>query len=124
MSLRKHLENFAEHTSMHGFGRIILTKKPEKRAAWVIVFLSAWTLFAFQLTSVLTKYFEYSKKTTTEFVAGGAPFPAITLCNMQSLDFYAIHKLPESNENSKSNSNNSLKSLFEETILLHTIINF
>src|SRR6218665_185579 len=96
MSLRKHLEHFAEHTSMHGFGKVILTKKPEKRVAWVIVFLSAWILFAYQFTSVLMKYFEYSKKTTTEFVSGGAPFPAITLCNMQSLDFYAMHKFMKS----------------------------
>ena len=109
MSLRKHLENFAQNTSMHGFGRVILTKKPEKRVAWVIVFVAAWALFAYQLTSVMTKYFEYSKKTTTEFVAGGAPFPAITLCNMQSLDFYAIHKFLNPTEDSKSNSNDSLE---------------
>ena len=109
MSLRKHLEHFAQNTSMHGFGRVILTKKPEKRAAWVIVFLAAWTLFAYQLTSVMTMYFKYSKKTTTEFASGGAPFPAITLCNMQSLDFYVIHKFLNPTENSKSESNDSLE---------------
>jgi len=109
MSLRKHLEHFAQNTSMHGFGRVILTKKPEKRVAWVIVFLSAWALFAFQLTSVLATYFKYSKKTTIEFAAGGAPFPAITLCNMQSLDFYVIDKFLKRNESLRSNSNDSLK---------------
>src|SRR6218665_3903089 len=103
MSLMRHVENFAQNTSMHGFGRIILTKKPEKRVAWVIVFLSAWALFGFQLTSVLTKYFEYSKKTTTQLVAGRAPFPAITLCNMQSLDFYVIHKFLKESNDSKAN---------------------
>ena len=108
MSLRKHLEHFAQNTSMHGFGRVILTKKPEKRAAWVIVFLSAWALFAYQLTSVLTKYFEYSKKTTTEFVSGGAPFPAITLCNMQSLDFYAMHNFMKAIEGFNLSSNDSM----------------
>jgi len=99
------VRNFAEHTSMHGIGRVILTKKPEKRVAWAIVFVSAWALFALQLTSVLTKYFEYSKKTTAQLVAGGAPFPAITLCNLQSLDFYVILKFLKDREESKSNSN-------------------
>src|ERR1700733_5994011 len=88
---------------MHGFRTIITTKKPEKRIAWVFIFLAAWTLFAYQLTSVLTKYFEYSKETTFEFSAGGAPFPAITLCNMQSLDFYAVHKFLEYRAHSQSN---------------------
>src|SRR6218665_1460988 len=108
MSLRKHLEHFAQNTSMHGFGKVILTKKPEKRAAWVIVFLAAWALFAFQLTKVLTKYFEYSKKTTTEFAAGGAPFPAITLCNMQSFDFYVIDKFLKATESPNPESKEAL----------------
>lgn len=93
MSVKKHLENFAANTSMHGFGKIILAKKPEKRAAWLIVFVAAWTLFGAQLYSVVSSYLTYSKKTTNEFIPGGAPFPSITLCNMQSIDFYTLHLL-------------------------------
>src|SRR6218665_3947591 len=109
MSLRKHLEHFAQNTSMHGFGKVILTKKPEKRAAWVIVFLAAWALFAFQLTKVLTKYFEYSKKTTTEFAAGGAPSQKIPLYNMQIFFLYEKNKFQKATETPNKKKRDFLK---------------
>lgn len=105
--LRKHVEEFAKDTSMHGVGKVILTKKPERRIAWVIVFTSAWVLFAYQLYCVLNNYFKYSKKTVTEYIPGGAPFPEITLCNMQSLDSFAVHKLQEACRGFEWDSNDS-----------------
>lgn len=105
--MRKHVEQFAKDTSMHGIGKVILTKKPERRIAWLIVFTSAWTLFACQLYYVLNNYFKYSKKTVTEYIPGGAPFPEITLCNMQSLDSFAVHKLQEACDGFEWESNDS-----------------
>lgn len=126
MSIKKHLEEFAADTSMHGLGKIILTKQPRRRAAWVIVFVSAWAFFSYEICSVISSYLEYGVKTTSEFLPDGAPFPAITLCNMQSLDFYTLHFLYTSAANHYHSGQNTsfaeyLRSVGREKTLAYEI---
>jgi len=88
-----YVERFASYTTMHGFRRIVDSKATPKRLAWIIVFATAWMFFTIHTSVVLRSYFEYPIKTTTSIVSDGVPFPDITLCNLGSLDFYAVYRL-------------------------------
>src|SRR5688572_4251533 len=93
MAVGTHVEHFASYTTMHGFSRIVASRSSPKRLAWIIVFATAWIIFTIQMSFVLRSYFEYPKKLTTDIVLGGVPFPAITLCNLGSFDFYTVYRL-------------------------------
>ena len=91
--MKENLEHFANSTTMHGASRVILSKSPLQRWIWLAVFLSAWTMFITQTWLVCQNYLTYPTKINVEINYGNVAFPAITLCNMRGLDFYATHKL-------------------------------
>src|SRR6218665_2370342 len=95
MAVGNHVEEFASYTTMHGFSRIVASKATPKRIAWIIVFTTAWIIFTIQMSFVLRSYFEYPKKLTTDIALGGVPFPAITLCNLGSFDFFTVFRLSQ-----------------------------
>src|SRR5688572_25373423 len=99
MGFRKYVKDFGSYTTMHGFRRIVDAKATPKRLAWIIVFATAWIFFTIQISIILQSYFAYPKKLKTEIMPVGFPFPAITLCNLGSFDFYTVKRLSEAIKN-------------------------
>src|SRR6218665_3273036 len=95
MDLWQHVKRFAKYTTMYGVSQIVASKATPKRLTWIVLCITAWIFFTIQMSYVLQSYFEYPKKLKTDIVLGGVPFPAITLCNLGSFDFYTVYKLSQ-----------------------------
>src|SRR6218665_31053 len=95
MEVRQLINEFADYTTLAGFSRIVASNTKSQRIAWIIVFTTTWILFTVQMCFVLRSYFEYPKKLKTEILPVGFPFPAITLCNLGSFDFYTVYRLSQ-----------------------------
>src|SRR6218665_1989822 len=95
MDLWQHVKRFAKYTTMYGVSQIVASKATPKRLTWIVLCITAWIFFTIQMSFVLRSYFEYPKKLTTDIVLGGVPFPAITLCNLGSFDFFTVYRLSQ-----------------------------
>ena len=93
MSTKAVLEEFANHTTMHGVPKVIHARSVVSRVLWALICVVAGGLFCIQTTEVLTAYFSYPKKVTVEVVPTPVPFPHISMCNMRHLDFFILNIL-------------------------------
>eukprot|EP00795_Rhopilema_esculentum_P011422 gene11422-21622_t len=75
------LQDSAASASMHGFGRIFITKSKVLRLVWICFMILFVALLAYFLTPVLKRYFSNPSVTKEETViAPRIRFPAITIC--------------------------------------------
>ena len=107
------LETFAGITSLHGVPRIINSRSMANRLFWSAVFVFAVFMFIYTGRNLLEQYFSYPKKVfifhrflntltlnhllipkvNVEIVQNPVPFPSVTLCNTDHLDFIVVEKL-------------------------------
>ena len=82
--------NKEEEKTMSSTQKVLFLK-----SSWTqrFIFLSALSMFAFQVYLVCGRYFSYPRKVTVHIEADGVPFPTITLCKMRSLDFSVVDRL-------------------------------
>ena len=91
MKLRSLLQDFANVTTMHGMPKVISAKGNIHRTFWSIVCFLAALMFSLQLALLIQKYLTYPKKVEIEIMPAAVPFPAISLCNMRSLDVMVLN---------------------------------
>ena len=84
---------FGRQTSMHGVPNAIRAHSVTGRIFWCLICLVAGSIFAFQLTQLLRKYFAYPRKVVIDVLPLAAPFPSISLCNMRNLDTIVLNRL-------------------------------
>ncbi|CAD5216048.1 unnamed protein product [Bursaphelenchus okinawaensis] len=96
-----HLKQFCDKTSSHGVPWILGAPNGIYRTIWGFLLLFCLVMFVLQANSVIAKYSRNEKITSIELKFETAPFPAITLCNLnpykESLlkDVEAIKKILE-----------------------------
>ena len=95
MSSEGFIYEFADNTTLHGAPKIIRSRSLCTRFFWTFVFVSASTMFGFQLAQLLSKYFAYDTHFKVEIRKDAAVFPLVTLCKTQSLDLLTMKKLYE-----------------------------
>ncbi|KJH52915.1 degenerin [Dictyocaulus viviparus] len=77
-----HFKEFCYKTSAHGIPMIGQAPNRYYRAVWVILFLGCMTMLYMNAQSVLEKYKRNEKIVDIQLKFDTAPFPAITLCNL------------------------------------------
>jgi len=87
------VHRFGRQTSMHGVPNAIRAHSVTGRVFWSLVCITAASIFAFQLTQLLRKYFAYPRKVVIEVLPLAAPFPSISVCNMRNLDTIVLNRL-------------------------------
>jgi hypothetical protein len=89
------VQQFANHTSLHGAPRIFRSRSVRKRIFWFVVFVGASAMFGFLLSKQLLKYFAYEKRFNIEVRKEAAVIPLITVCNMRPFEASVINKIYE-----------------------------
>lgn len=77
-----HFKEFCYKTSAHGIPMIGRAPNPYYRSVWVCLFLGCMTMLYMNAQSVLDKYNRNEKIVDIQLKFDTAPFPAITLCNL------------------------------------------
>uniref|UniRef100_A0A7I4KHJ7 BMA-MEC-4 n=1 Tax=Brugia malayi TaxID=6279 RepID=A0A7I4KHJ7_BRUMA len=77
-----HFKEFCSKTSAHGIPMISRAQNKYYRTIWVLLFLGCLTMLYHNAESVLDKYHRNEKIVDIQLKFDTAPFPAITLCNL------------------------------------------
>ena len=93
LNMNHMLTKFAKRTTLHGVQGAILSRSPIKRIIWWIIFLAATGMFLVQFSFLLKKYYSYGKEVDIEIVQRHIPFPAISICNLRSMDAKVLNKI-------------------------------
>ena len=94
MAAENILQNFANCTTLHGAPRIIRAKKWYVSLFWVMIFLSAMTMFGFQFSQLLVKYYKYEKQISIEIRQHNeSTLPWITICAPQTFDSLVLRQI-------------------------------
>ncbi|PIC20254.1 hypothetical protein B9Z55_025514 [Caenorhabditis nigoni] len=80
--IRWHLQQFCYKTSSHGIPMLGQAPNSLYRAVWVFLLLICAIQFINQAVAVIQKYQKMDKITDIQLKFDTAPFPAITLCNL------------------------------------------
>jgi hypothetical protein len=80
--MRYYLKEFCLSTSAHGIPLIGQAQNAFSRTFWTLLYIFSFTVFAFQGKSIIDKYQLNEKIVDIQLVFDAAPFPAITLCNL------------------------------------------
>ncbi|VDD90217.1 unnamed protein product [Enterobius vermicularis] len=80
--LTYHVRKFCEKTSAHGIPMIGQAPNKYYRIIWIILFFGCVTMLYQNARSVLNKYHRNEKIVDIQLKFESAPFPAITLCNL------------------------------------------
>jgi hypothetical protein len=83
-TLRETLRKFLVLSSLRGVGRILKARNSFLSVLWAVTVLSFLSVSLFQVVSLIQNYFKYATiKEQTIKTKDGAPFPSLTLCNLQ-----------------------------------------
>ena len=84
--LLKDMRSFAETTSVRGIPRVLKAKTRVTFVVWLVPVLTCAALLAWQVSVVLTRYFQYPVTTlTVQAPEWQRPsFPDVTVCNIDS----------------------------------------
>uniref|UniRef100_A0AC34PWH4 Uncharacterized protein n=1 Tax=Panagrolaimus sp. JU765 TaxID=591449 RepID=A0AC34PWH4_9BILA len=80
--MQLHLQDFCNKTSAHGIPMIGSAPNRYYRAIWIVVFVFCMTMLYQNARSVVIKYNRCEKIVDIQLKFDTAPFPAITLCNL------------------------------------------
>uniref|UniRef100_A0A0N5AKK7 Amiloride-sensitive sodium channel n=1 Tax=Syphacia muris TaxID=451379 RepID=A0A0N5AKK7_9BILA len=80
--LARHFREFCDKTTAHGIPMIGQAPNKYYRTIWIILFLGCVTMLYQNARSVLDKYQRNEKIVDIQLKFDSAPFPAITICNL------------------------------------------
>ncbi|CAJ0601742.1 unnamed protein product [Cylicocyclus nassatus] len=80
--IRWHLKEFCYKTSSHGIPMLGQAPNFVYRLAWIILLSGCAIMFVYQAIAVVDKYSRMDKITDIQLKFDTAPFPAITICNL------------------------------------------
>ncbi len=83
---REKLSYFADHTSVHGWPRVLSNNNVQYKLLWLSLCLISTGMFLFQAFELLYNYFQFPTQTTVEVYGPIEQFPSITFCNLQHID--------------------------------------
>uniref|UniRef100_A0A0M3HPY9 Amiloride-sensitive sodium channel n=1 Tax=Ascaris lumbricoides TaxID=6252 RepID=A0A0M3HPY9_ASCLU len=80
--IRWHLKEFCYKTSSHGIPMLGQAPNALYRCVWIVLLIGCGCMFIFQAINVVDKYQRNDKITDIQLKFDTAPFPAITICNL------------------------------------------
>ncbi|EYB98347.1 hypothetical protein Y032_0132g1732 [Ancylostoma ceylanicum] len=80
--IRWHLKEFCYKTSSHGIPMLGQAPNTAYRIVWILLLSGCAFTFVYQAIAVVDKYYRMDKITDIQLKFDTAPFPAITLCNL------------------------------------------
>ena len=121
------IQQFVNNTSLHGAPRIFRSRSLRKRLFWLFVFLGASTMFGFQLSQLLIKYFAYVKRFNIDVRKEEAVFPLVTICNMRPFDVTTLRNVysvfaVQNNTERKALAESLDNKFIESLVTLHDVI--
>ena len=87
------LQKFADNTTLHGAPKIFRANTWYKRLYWLLMFIFAVSVFSYQLSLLLKKYFAYEKRFNIEIRSDGQAFPIVTICNSRAFDVLILRQI-------------------------------
>lgn len=94
MTVRETLKEFAGYTSLHGMGRISDSVHVIQRVIWVILVLIGFGITSLQLYRLGFQYRKEQVNTKVSHVQQTLSFPAVTVCNLNPVEFeFVIAKM-------------------------------
>ncbi|CAI2355903.1 unnamed protein product [Caenorhabditis sp. 36 PRJEB53466] len=92
------VRDFCEQTTFHGVNMIFTTNFYWVRLLWVFVSLICICLCMYSFSHVKAKYDRQEKIVNVELEFESAPFPAITVCNLNPFKNHLARSVPEISE--------------------------
>uniref|UniRef100_A0A9J2PES5 Uncharacterized protein n=1 Tax=Ascaris lumbricoides TaxID=6252 RepID=A0A9J2PES5_ASCLU len=96
--LRSEFSTFAQTTSAHGIPMAVVARRMYVKAFWLCLTLSLFIYFIYQCTLVFDKYQRNDKIVNVELQFESAPFPAITVCNLNPFKRHLARTVPQISE--------------------------
>lgn len=84
-SMRELLSNLASQSNVHGISSLAGDKSAPLKFFWGLAFLGLLAFAVFQLYTIGTIYYSFPVKTKVKMEFKPLPFPAITICNMNTI---------------------------------------
>lgn len=83
--MRQLLSNLASQSNVHGISSLAGDKSAPLKFFWGLAFLGLLAFAVFQLYTIGTIYYSFPVKTKVKMEFKPLPFPAITICNMNTI---------------------------------------
>ncbi|EYC31894.1 hypothetical protein Y032_0003g1291 [Ancylostoma ceylanicum] len=96
--LKSTMIDFGETTTAHGIPMILNTDRVSLRVFWIIFSTISLICFCFQCYLVVDKFQKKEKIVNVELEFESAPFPAITICNLNPFKKHLARSVPEISE--------------------------
>uniref|UniRef100_A0AC35U7H9 Degenerin mec-10 n=1 Tax=Rhabditophanes sp. KR3021 TaxID=114890 RepID=A0AC35U7H9_9BILA len=91
--LHWHLREFCSRTSSHGIPMLTNSPNLQYKATWVVLLIGCLAMFVYQACDVVAKYQKNGKITDIQLQFDTAPFPAISICNLNPYKDSAIQNV-------------------------------
>ncbi|KAI6194169.1 Degenerin [Aphelenchoides besseyi] len=87
-------DRFTKQTTIHGVSHAYTAPNKTHKWAWLILFSICFLLFSIQVLFLLLKYLSHPKTVDLDLKFENAPFPSVTLCNLNPYKASAIGQDP------------------------------
>lgn len=87
------LRSMAETSSIHGVSRVSSSGSRHRRMLWLLFIITFLAYFMYQFYVILAHYYSYPIKTSLTLESRPLLFPAITICNSNSIKISAIKQI-------------------------------
>uniref|UniRef100_A0A1I8B7R6 Uncharacterized protein n=1 Tax=Meloidogyne hapla TaxID=6305 RepID=A0A1I8B7R6_MELHA len=89
-SIKKIMEKFERHSTIHGICHASLAPNKRWRRFWLGVFTVCFVIMVIQVIYLILKYLRFPKTVDLDLKFENAPFPSVTFCNLNPYKASAI----------------------------------
>ncbi|CAI4232087.1 unnamed protein product [Auanema sp. JU1783] len=94
LSLKELKEQFGRHTTFHGISHWFMAPNKRWKLFWLIVCVVCILALALQIILLAIKYLQHAKNVDLDLKFENAPFPSVTICNLNPYKKSAINNNP------------------------------
>uniref|UniRef100_A0A183CJD3 Degenerin-like protein unc-105 n=1 Tax=Globodera pallida TaxID=36090 RepID=A0A183CJD3_GLOPA len=109
-SVKKIMEKFERHSTIHGICHASLAPNKRWRRFWLAVFAVCFLILVIQVVYLIIKFFGYPKTVDLDLKFENAPFPSVTVCNLNPYKASVIDR-----DESVQATMNAFQNILEET---------
>lgn len=95
-SIRRTLYDLASQSNVHGISFLVGNKSLPIKVIWAAAFLGLFGFATYQLYTIMTLYYSYPVQTKVKVEFKPLPFPAVTICNMNTIRKSKVHTIKNS----------------------------
>ncbi|KAL3084435.1 hypothetical protein niasHT_035237 [Heterodera trifolii] len=109
-SVKQIMEKFERHSTIHGICHASLAPNKGWRRFWLAVFAVCFLILVIQVIYLIIKFFGYPKTVDLDLKFENAPFPSVTVCNLNPYKASVIDR-----DASVQATMNAFQNILEET---------